>query len=302
MRKIQKKLKENYLNIEEQYNISFDIFKKFIKKNIWTVLIFIGLMILSRLLAVEADNFWKLDFNGIANGLYTEEEIVKILRNFHMRKLLLKFPVIPIALVTSVISAVFIKKTYNTVYENKETGFSNLLVKKIIYGFMLLIFVALGGTISLIVTLLLIIVFNLKGIVILLIFFSLLGGCLFLIFYYSMYLEFIYYIRDIELYEAFLYNMEISRGNRKRLIYPLALLYLLRYLALIPVFILSWLSLHPFMHYFSFFLFVTAIVFTGTVKIFGTVLWTAVYLNVENMDLKKSREKAAKNIEKIEEN
>lgn len=292
-----KKLKEKYINIENYYNESFDLFKKFVVKNKWLILLFIGLAILGELLIIKANYIWDIDWNGIFTEIYDEEEIGKMLVNFQLRKVTLKFPLIIINFMMSIILSIFIKKIYNVKENENRFDFFDILVRKIIYLFIRGIFIAISIIFSVILTLILVILLKVKGILILLIFGLFSTVFLFIIWYYSIYLDSIYFIRELELYEAFRYNLVISKDNRLKYFLSSLLLFALKYLLLLPIMILMFTTLHPFTSYFSFFLFLIKIIFINVVLIFYIVLKVVIYLNVEKNDLKK-----VKNIEKSTEN
>lgn len=292
-----KKLKEKYINIENYYNESFDLFKKFVVKNKWLILLFIGLAILGELLIIKANYIWDIDWNGIFTEIYDEEEIGKMLVNFQLRKVTLKFPLIIINFMMSIILSIFIKKIYNVKENENRFDFFDILVRKIIYLFIRGIFIAISIIFSVILTLILVILLKVKGILILLIFGLFSTVFLFIIWYYSIYLDSIYFIGELELYEAFRYNLVISKDNRLKYFLSSLLLFALKYLLLLPIMILMFTTLHPFTSYFSFFLFLIKIIFINVVLIFYIVLKVVIYLNVEKNDLKK-----VKNIEKSTEN
>ncbi len=255
MEELRKKLSSNYMTIAEYFNESFSFLKIFLKKE----------FILSSVL---------LFLNGILR------------LGFDIRGLFLYLIIyffIYMSLIKKVIEIIEEKKSISNkkVFGKIFLYFGALLL---IYIFTFIIFVSISS-----------IFFqsidpsdfsSVMKMIFIIIFFISIASCIYM--YFFMYFDTLYFSRDVNIFEAFSYNLHISKHQRLRKLIPLMILFSIQIIFSLVYF--------PNLLIISGFLIVTKVamflsgLLLGLMSLYSLVLSCIIYLNVEYMDLNKKND------------
>ena len=255
MEELRKKLSSNYMTIAEYFNESFSFLKIFLKKE----------FILSSVL---------LFLNGILR------------LGFDIRGLFLYLIIyffIYMSLIKKIIEIIEEKKSISNkkVFGKIFLYFGALLL---IYIFTFIIFVSISS-----------IFFqsidpsdfsSVMKMIFIIIFFISIASCIYM--YFFMYFDTLYFSRDVNIFEAFSYNLHISKHQRLRKLIPLMILFSIQIIFSLVYF--------PNLLIISGFLIVTKVamflsgLLLGLMSLYSLVLSCIIYLNVEYMDLNKKND------------
>ena len=255
MEELRKKLSSNYMTIAEYFNESFSFLKIFLKKE----------FILSSVL---------LFLNGILRlGFDTRGLFLYLIIYF----------LIYMSLIKKVIEIIEEKKSISNkkVFGKIFLYFGALLL---IYIFTFIIFVSISS------------VFfqsidpsdfsSVMKMIFIIIFFISIASCIYM--YFFMYFDTLYFSRDVNIFEAFSYNLHISKHQRLRKLIPLMILFSIQIIFSLVYF--------PNLLIISGFLIVTKVamflsgLLLGLMSLYSLVLSCIIYLNVEYMDLNKKND------------
>ena len=255
MEELRKKLSSNYMTIAEYFNESFSFLKIFLKKE----------FILSSVL---------LFLNGILRlGFDTRGLFLYLIIYF----------LIYMSLIKKVIEIIEEKKSISNkkVFGKIFLYFGALLL---IYIFTFIIFVSISS-----------IFFqsidpsdfsSVMKMIFIIIFFISIASCIYM--YFFMYFDTLYFSRDVNIFEAFSYNLHISKHQRLRKLIPLMILFSIQIIFSLVYF--------PNLLIISGFLIVTKVamflsgLLLGLMSLYSLVLSCIIYLNVEYMDLNKKND------------
>ncbi len=286
MDKIAEAIKKDYLKIDDYYNFSFEIFKKLISRNKWLTFLFFSINFIIKLLAENSRGLTK-----IIELLETSDLLIieKMWASFNMTIIL--------SIISLVIGAVFMKKMMLQLEKGENLNFWDLFFKVIkLLSIVLALTVCITTVLSIIWIIALLIFFlvtdtkeftveslNKFSTVNLAMQFTGLLMVVYLIMN-MLYFPQTYYLRNINMYEAFNYNRHLCKGNRLKIVFSILILTILRILLVIPLVILS--AVTVFSNY-KFLIMIVSAVWSCVFELFSYILASLVYLNVEYMDLKK---------------
>lgn len=264
---LQNELIDKKLNLTEYIKRSKDVIKVFLKENkLWTIFFIIA-------------NIWML-FSAAFHKKLTTESYVRLYDSFSY--LISMLDTVAPVYSNLFYTAVIIKVGFKIENREDEFTFKKLFFKFLILTLMYFIVSMLGGFLILPAAIILLYSkASLVGIVIAGIIITAIVIFAVIMFLYSIQ---IYCIREMMIFDVFQYNLEISKGNRMRVIIPIIIFVLLNAVLRVPFF-LSLFDKIPLIMIFP----VSAIagIISSFLGIFISVMGVIIFLNVEYDYLEK---------------
>lgn len=258
MKKLRMKLADRYMEIQEYFNEAFDFLKYFFKKEKKWVFSITILNILSELT--------KLFSQRNTDSLAYLSRMIDIIASF--------------------LSFFVIKKIMETIEEKTEISYGRMWQKSILYSFVIFfVLIPIG--------IFLLFLWTLGDEILIKIIISsiIMVISLAIVLYFTLYLTTLYMTRDIDLLDAFRYNLHLSKGNRLRIFIPFFMLAVIFYSILAVSYLMKVLikASFPEMNIImSMILLISGIIiglFLSFSTLYSSILSIIIYLNVEYMDL-----------------
>ena len=292
---LQKDLFERKLKLEEYFSKTFKLLKVFLKENkLWFILLTAGntwiffSSILQQQIAIDI---------RIAENVGNNREILGGL----FLNLLIIFSIFIVLLILDLLRVIiYTKAGYRIEGREKEYRFENAFVKYLKYiGLYLIFVVAIMIIVMVLVLLTIILAIATREIDSVFVEYIIIATPL--IVYIAIILLFvlnilyffqIFYIRNMKVWDSFIYNLELSKKNRLRIIVPVIIIALVNLVFIIPF------SFQIFNFLPSLITFLISIIcgfFSGIFGIADILMKVIVFLNVEYDYLKKQDEKKNEN-------
>ncbi|RRD40924.1 hypothetical protein EII29_00280 [Leptotrichia sp. OH3620_COT-345] len=292
MEEIKEKLAEKYLKTEAYFNISYEVFKKIIFENKFLVtVIFILLLVLNVMGAKAAEKYANLVKNGDIEGFI--RAVSESFESTSSTLLGVLLGILFIIIMKNVASKIENKNTFSLL-EILKRYFTVFIFEIIVFGILVIIFclilfmgavfargmISSGAKDSEIIFLL--IVFGSIGVIYAV-------AVSFIYWIKFLYFKPLYILRNLKFKEAMFYNFHLCKGNRLRIIIPHLLLFILSSLLSIPFTVMNYILGSPFSNIIAIIFFVVNVGINMLISIMSVILGVVIYLNVEYMDLKKSK-------------
>ena len=280
---LRNRLEKTYLSTEDYFNYAFEIFKEFLSKRKVFVLFF---LLSNLIIAVISNIYVGREFNKFVQ-IFNETKDIDIAINSLSPNL--KTISFLITLAAAFIIVVVIKKV-GLIIENTDGIMKNEISKKekidtkIVAKF--LIFNILNFIIYMIlaVPFILILIFT-GGIPALSVIWLFLGVAFFIWYFFNtLYLEKLYFLRNLKFIDTFKYNFHLCKGNRLKYIIPMIILIIFKWLISLPFGIIS--IFLPDSFSINVLILTISSIFSNLLNFFQMIILVLITLNVIYMDLK----------------